>query len=269
MENVMITGISSGIGRATALELGRRGYHVIGAGRSEERTTPVVRRIVEEGGSAEFHQLDLASLESTHRAAKSFSDSGRKLDVLINNAGVGARRGTTEEGFEINFGVNHLGHFMLTHHLQGTFEPGTRVITVTSAAHFSAEGIDFERVRGRTRGLFGWREYCVSKLANVLFTREFARRRPDWRSYAVHPGTTDTGIFPGWIRPFIRGRLFTPEQGAETVIWCATHPDVSEETGRYYRNKESRPPSETARNEALALELWERSEEWCGVGSRD
>lgn len=265
MENVMITGISSGIGRAAALGLGRSGCHVIGAGRSERRTMPVVSEIEAMGGSAEFLRLDLASLDSTRSAARTFEDSGRNLDALINNAGVGGVRGTTGDGFEINFGVNHLGHFMLTHHLRRTFRPGTRIVQVTSAAHFNAATIDFERVRNRTRSLYGWREYCASKLANVLFVRELARRQPDWHAYAVHPGTTDTGIFPGWLRPFIRHRLFTPEQGAETVLWCATSSDVADESGRYYRNKESRPPSEMAQDDDLAMELWQRSEAWCGV----
>jgi NAD(P)-dependent dehydrogenase (short-subunit alcohol dehydrogenase family) len=265
MESVMITGVSSGIGRATAVEMGRRGYHVIGAGRSAERVSPVVGEIEGAGGSADFLQLDLASLKSVREAARTFEESGRTLDILINNAGVGAGRGVTEDGFEVQFGVNHLGHFALTHHLRRTFRPGSRVVQVTSAAHFNVDGIDFDRVQRRTRSMLGWHEYSVSKLANVLFVREMARRQPDWRTYAVHPGMTDTGIFPGWVRPLIRHRLFTPEQGAETIIWCATSPHVTDESGEYYRNMESRPPSETARDDDLARELWRRSELWCGV----
>jgi retinol dehydrogenase-12 len=265
MEMALITGVSSGIGRATATDLAGRGYHVIGAGRSEERTVPVVELIRRNGGSAEFLHVDLASLESARSAAGAFAATGRSLDVLVNNAGVGGARGITEDGFEINFGVNHLGHFMLTHHLQPTFRAGTRIVSVTSAAHFSADGVDFGKVRSRTRSLFGWREYCVSKLANVLFARELARLHSDWRTYAVHPGTTDTGMFPAWIKPFLRGRLFTPEQGAETVVWCSRAPEVEDETGLYYRKKESRPPSEIAQDDDLARELWSRSETWCGI----
>lgn len=265
METVMITGPSSGIGRATAVEMGRRGYNVIAAGRSRERTIPVVERITAEGGSAEFLQVDLASLQSARDAATAFEKSGRVLDILINNAGVGVTRGLTDDGFEIHFGVNHLGHFMLTHHLRRTFRPGTRIVQVTSAAHFNVDEIDFDRVQRGTRSLFGWHEYGVSKLANVLFAREMSQRQPDWRVYAVHPGMTDTGIFPGWVRPFVRRRLFTPEQGAETVIWCATSSDLADESGQYYRNKESREPSETARDDDLAGELWRRSELWCGT----
>lgn len=263
----MVTGPSSGIGKATALALARLGYHVVAAGRSEERTVPVVEQMVGEGGSAEFLSLDLASLDSAREAAGRFAESGRTLDVLVNNAGVGVGRGMTVDGFQLQFGVNHLGHFLLTHELHDAFRPGTRIVQVTSAAHFNADGIDFERVKTPTRSLFGWKEYGVSKLANVLFVRELARRHPELHSYAVHPGTTDTAIIPGWVRPFLRRRLFTPEQGAETVIWCAVSEEVSEETGQYYRNKESRAPSQTAQDDSLAAELWARSEQWCGLAS--
>jgi retinol dehydrogenase-12 len=259
----MITGISSGIGRATALDLARRDFHIVGAGRSGDRTMPVVGEIRSGGGSAEFLELDLASLRSCLRASRTFIESGRSLDVLVNNAGVGGTRGVTEDGFEITFGVNHLGHFMLTLGLEPALEEETRVVQVTSAAHFSAEGIDFERVVGKTRSLFGWREYAVSKLANMLFVTELARRKHRLRAYGVHPGMTNTNIFPALVKPFLRGRLFTPEEGAETVIWCASSEDVSGESGLYYRRKESRPPSEAAQDQTLAAELWERSERWC------
>lgn len=269
MQLAMVTGPSSGIGKATTLELARRGYHVAAAGRSAERTALVIDQIVSGGGSAEYLALDLASLDSARDAAHAFVDSGRSLDLLVNNAGVGGGRGTTENGFEVQFGVNHLGHFMLTHHLRDAFHEGTRVVQVTSAAHFNSDGIDFDRVTGKTHSLFGWSEYSTSKLANVLFVRELARRRPDLRTYAVHPGVTSTNLFPAPLRLIMRRRMLNPEQGAETVVWCATAEEVSDETGLYYRHKESVPPSVTGQNDALARELWERSETWCGIGNLD
>lgn len=265
METALVTGPSSGIGEATAMELAALGCHVVAAGRSEQRTRRVVEAIETAGGSAEYLQLDLASLDSVRQAARRFEDGGRTLDILVNNAGVGVGRGVTADGFEIQFGVNHLGHFALTHFLRRTFRPGTRIVQLTSSAHFNAEGIDFDRVQRRTRSLVGWREYCVSKLANVLFVRELARRQPDWSTFAVHPGMTDTGIVPSWIRPVLRHRLFTPEQGADTVVWCATSSEVDADSGRYYRNRESRLPSELALDDGLARELWRVSELWCGV----
>lgn len=269
MPIALVTGPSSGIGRATAVELANRGYHIVAAGRSPERTQRVIDEIEADGGSAELLEVDLASLESARSAGTSFTSTDRNLDVLVNNAGVGGARGETEEGFEIHFGVNHLGHFMLTQQLEPALKPGSRIVQVTSAAHFNAEGIDFERVQRSTRSLFGWKEYGISKLANVLFARELAQRRPDWRVYAVHPGMTDTNIFPKLIKPLLRRRLRSPEQGAETVIWCATSPDVADESGLYYRRKESRPPSEVAQDDELARKLWERSEAWCGVAEID
>ena len=265
MRAALVTGPSSGIGRVTSLELGRKGFHVVAAGRSEERTSSVIDLIREEGGSAEFLQLDLALLESARDAARTFGNSGRQLDVLVNNAGIGATRGVTADGLEVNFGVNHLGHFMFTHHLRPTFRPGTRIVQVASAVHFRASGIDFDRLQRRSRSFYGIDEYGVSKLANVLFVRELARRQPDWSTYAVHPGVTDTSIIPRYVRMLMRGRLLTPEQGAATVIWCATSDDVTGESGLYYSNKEVRQPSAAAQDDDLARELWERSELWCGV----
>ena len=259
----MVTGPSSGIGRAVALELGRHGYHVVAAGRSAERTMPVVDLIEDAGGSAEFLHLDLASLASAAKAAEEFAASGRTLDLLVNNAGVGGKRGTTADGFEIHFGVNHLGHHMLTRGLLPALVSGARLVQVSSAAHFNAAGIDFTDVTRRTKSLLGWSEYGVSKLANVLFVRELARRNPELAAYAVHPGTVDTGIFPWFIKPLIRHRLLSPDQGAETVLWCATSQDAESGSGLYFRRKEPVPPSDAALDDALAAELWERSEKWC------
>jgi NAD(P)-dependent dehydrogenase (short-subunit alcohol dehydrogenase family) len=265
MRVALVTGPSSGIGRVTALELARRGFHVVAAGRSASRVGSVVEMIEREGGSAEFLHLDLASLESARSAARSFEETGRILDVLVNNAGVGATRGITSDGFEIQFGVNHLGHFMLTHHLRRTFRPGTRIVSVTSSVHFQVEGIEFDTLQRRTRSLYGLDEYAVSKLANILFIRELARRRPDWKTYAVHPGLTNTNIIPWYVRPFMQRRLLTPCQGAETVIWCATSDEVTEASGLYYSHKTAREPSSAAQESDLARELWERSERWCDV----
>lgn len=244
--------------------MGRIGYHVVAAGRSVERTRLVVDEINSAGGSAEFLDLDLASLDSARNAARSFEDTGRSIDVLINNAGVGGVRGLTDDGFEVHFGVNHLGHFMLTHHLRRTFQPGTRIVVVSSESHRHADGIDFDALR-RARSLLGaYRAYGVSKLANILFARRMAQLQPDWRTYAVHPGLVDTNIFPKIAKPFFRGKL-TPEQGARTSVWCATSPDVGAESGYYYSKANRKEPSETARDDALADRLWKQSELWCGV----
>lgn len=224
----------------------------------------MVDRIVADGGSAEFLHLDLASLESARRAAEDFSRTGRTLDVLVNNAGVGGGRGLTEDGFEIHFGVNHLGHFMLTHHLRETLRPGTRIVVVSSEAHRRASGIDFDAVRRKPRSFAGLADYGASKLANILFARELARRRPEWHTYSLHPGLVNTNILPRFAKLFLRN-LLTPEEGAETSVWCATSDDVADESGLYYSRKRLREPSDVALDDELAAELWQRSAEWCGL----
>lgn len=266
MKTVLVTGASSGIGRATSLELGRRGFQVVAAGRSEERTTPVVEAIFREGGSAEFLHLDLASLNSCVSAAQTFKASSRPLDVLINNAGVGAARDTTEDGFEIHFGVNHLGHFMFTRYLQEAFLPGTRIVVVSSEMHRRADGIDFASVRRKTRSIGGLSEYAVSKLANILHARRLAALHPEWRTYSVHPGLADTNIFPSLVKPFIRNKL-PAAVAARTSVWCATSEEVADHTGRYYSRMELRAPSPVANDDQLASELWERSAAWCEASS--
>lgn len=265
MHVALVTGPNSGIGREIALGLSNQGYHVVAAGRSASRVGEVVSDIETAGGTAEFLQLDLSSLQSARDAALTFEKSGRKLDLLVNNAGIGVnRRGLTNEGFEVHFGINHLGHFMLTHHLRRSFRPGTRIVQVASSVHFRADGIDFDRLSRRS-SFGGLNEYAVSKLANVLFVRELAKRQPEWLVYAAHPGLVDTPLIPVFMKPFLRGRLLTPEQGAETPLWCATSEDIADESGHYYARLARETPSAPARDDELAAELWRRSEEWCGV----
>lgn len=260
----LVTGPSSGIGRATATELAKRGFHVVCAGRSQERITPVVARIIAEGGSAEFLNLDLAALESARTAALEFTASGRTLDVLINNAGVGGARGLTVDGFEVHFGVNHLGHFMLTQQLRPAFRPGTRIVVVSSEVHRRAKGVDFDAVRRKTGLARAFADYGVSKLANILFARRLAQLHQELNVYSLHPGVVDTNIFPSVARPFFRNRL-TPDEGARTSVWCATSDDVADHSGLYYSREKIWEPSPVARDDSLAEELWDRSEDWCGT----
>ena len=261
MKTALVTGVSSGIGRATALGLGGLGYRVIGAGRSEARTQPVIDEIRNHGGSAELLPLDLASLDSVDQAVRSVQGRESAIDIVVANAGVGGVRGLTKDGFEIHFGVNHLGHFALVTQLLPAISDGGRVVVVSSEVHRRAETIGFERVRSRRSWLGVFNAYAVSKLANILFAKSLAERAPQIQTYALHPGVVDTNIFPAIVKPFVRPAL-EPEQGAETSIWCATSPEVSDETGRYYAYKKERRPSEAALDEQLAEELWLRSEEW-------
>jgi NAD(P)-dependent dehydrogenase (short-subunit alcohol dehydrogenase family) len=264
MPVALVTGPGSGIGRATAVGLGQAGFHVIAAGRYPERLEPVIGEIEAAGGTAEYLRLDLASLRSVREAARQVVRSGRPLEVLVNNAGIGVnRRGLTEDGFEVHFGINHLGHYLLTKELAPVLAAGARVVSLSSGMHYRADGIDLDRMRRPTRGI-GVNEYAISKLANVLFIGELARRRSEVNAYAVHPGLVRTRIIPGPIRAVTAGML-TPEQGADTVLWCATSEDVARESGLYYQQRTKVPPSLVAQDVDLARELWDRSSEWCNA----
>lgn len=262
MRTALVTGPSSGIGRATALGLARLGLHVVAAGRSPVRTQRVLDRIEAEGGSAEFLQLDLASWRSVRAAAAAFLESGRPLHILINNAGVGAANGLTEDGFEVHWGVNHLGHFLLTNQLAPALVERARVVSVSSDWHYRARSLHLERVRSRGWAPLGLGYYATSKAANILFIRELAVRHPEWDCHAMHPGLTDTNLIPWAIRPLIRSTLLTPEAASDTLIWCAVSDEVAGQSGLYYARRQVHQASPLASDDALAAELWERSKEW-------
>ena len=181
MTTYLITGGNTGIGLATASALARSGGRVLIACRSAAAGEAAVARIKAGSGSDDVRllPLDLASLSSVHACATAFLALDEPLHVLINNAGVGGQRGLTTDGFELHFGVNHLGHFALTQLLLRRLTesgPGSRIVNVSSEAHYGARGIDFVAVRRRTSTFTGQQEYASSKLCNVLFTRELARR---------------------------------------------------------------------------------------------
>jgi retinol dehydrogenase 12 len=266
----LVTGANTGIGRATAHELARRGGKVVLACRSEAKTTPVIADIVADTGNSavEFLALDLADLGSVRTAAAEFLDRGEPLHVLVNNAGVAGQRGETKQGFELAFGINHLGHFLLTTLLLDRMRstPGGRVVNVSSDSHYQAKGIDYDAARRPTKGVTGLNEYAVSKLCNVLFTQELARRVPasEVSASALHPGVIASDIWrrmPFPIRPLMKVFMKSTEQGAETSLYCATAPELDGVSGRFYTDCREKEPNAAATPE-LAAELWRRSEEW-------
>jgi retinol dehydrogenase 12 len=270
---MLITGANTGIGRATAEALARRGAHLWLACRSQPKTEPVLRAIGALGGQAEFVALDLADLASVRACADRVLANGEPLHVLINNAGLAGMRGQTKQGFEIAFGTNHLGHFSLTQRLlpllrqSGTAGAPARIVNVSSKAHYDAKGIDWDALKHRTRTITGLREYSVSKLSNVLFTRALATGRAgaNVRSYALHPGVVASDAWrhaPWPIRPRLKMGLLTNEEGARTTLFCATAAQLRSEDGRYYDDCREKEPSAVAKNDALRDELWERSVAW-------
>jgi retinol dehydrogenase-12 len=266
----LVTGGNTGIGLATALELARRGGRVYIACRSRSRGEAAAASIRADTGSNAVGvlPLDLASLASVRNCAREFLALGEPLHVLINNAGVAGRQGTTPDGFELMFGVNHLGHFALTAALLDCMAASSpaRVVTVASDAHYQAPGIDFDALRKPGRGITGLRQYAVSKLCNVAFSQELARRTEGRgiTTYSLHPGVVASGIWhrvPWPVRPIITARMISTEQGARTSVHCATSAELAGTTGRYYEKCAQREPSAAATRQ-LGEILWQRSEAW-------
>jgi retinol dehydrogenase-12 len=274
---VVVTGANTGIGKATALGLAREGWRVYVASRSAAKGEAAVASIKAAAGSSEvfFLALDLADLESVRSCAEGFLARGEPLHVLLNNAGVGGARGLTKQGFELMFGVNHLGHFLLTQLLLDrlTSSAPARVVTVASDAHYQARGIDWEALRRPARGITGLGEYAVSKLCNVLFSQELARRTAGTgvTTYALHPGVVASDIWrrvPWPVRPLVTRRMLSVDQGAATSLYCATSSSVASESGLFYDKSAPRPASPVATPE-LAAELWQRSQAWTAAYAAD
>jgi retinol dehydrogenase-12 len=265
----VVTGCNTGIGRVTAEALGRLGATVLLANRSEEKTRPVLEAIRAAGGTAEFVALDLGSLAAVRRAAAALQARG-PLHLLVNNAGLAGSGGQTKDGFELAFGTNHLGPFLLTTLLLPQLEaagPGARIVNVSSRSHYRAKAIDWEALRRPTRSTTGLPEYEVSKLCNVLFTRSLARRLREKgvEAFSLHPGVVATDIWrsvPFPLRGLVKLFMISEEEGAKTSIHCATSPEAKGHSGAYFDKCRPKHPSRLSQDDALADELWRRSEEW-------
>ncbi|WP_394827358.1 SDR family NAD(P)-dependent oxidoreductase [Pendulispora albinea] len=271
-QTILITGANTGIGRATSEELGRRGARLYLACRSEAKTQPVIDAIrrENEGAHVVFLPLDLGDLDSVRRCAEQFLASGEPLHVLVNNAGLAGQRGATKQGFELAFGTNYLGHFLLTQLLLPRLRASApaRVVHVASDSHYECKNLDWESLARPTRTFMATKEYEISKLCNVLFGAECARR---WkghgvRSYSVDPGTVASDIWrkiPWPIRTVMKRKMISTQEGAHSSLHCATSADVADHDGRYYAlSGHDRAPSELAQDPTLARLLWEKSEEW-------
>ncbi|MBA2663588.1 MAG: SDR family oxidoreductase [Bradymonadaceae bacterium] len=267
----VITGANTGIGQYTALALAQAGAHVVLASRSRERTQPVLDEIAAKAGAdkVSFVALDLNSLASVRAAAAEILEQQPRIDVLVNNAGVGGAHGLTDDGFEQHFGINHLGHFLLTELLLDRIRASapSRIVTVSSRAHYRARHIDFDKLKSPTKSVSGMPEYQVSKLANVLFSVELDRRLKGSgvSTYALHPGVVASDIWrtvPALVRPLIKLFMITSEEGAYTSLHCASAPEVQDQSGLYWDRCKTKKASRPAHDEQLAAELWRRSEQW-------
>ena len=265
MTVVVLTGATRGIGRAAAIELVRRGADVVLVGRDPERVSLVAEAAASVGGGrVHCHVADLALMSNVRVLAEEIRRRYKHVDVLANNAGaLFASRKETPEGFEQTFALNHLAPFLLTNLLRDRLVGG-RVVTTASGAHKSAR-LDLEDLQSERS--YSPRVYGVSKLCNILFTRELARRAPELRANCFHPGVVRTGFAKNesgiWKALATLGAPFfrSPERGARSLVWLALSEDAAALTGVYIMDEKVIAPSAQARDDNLAWSLWERSAE--------
>jgi NAD(P)-dependent dehydrogenase (short-subunit alcohol dehydrogenase family) len=291
-KRILVTGVSAGLGVETARTLKAHGAHVVGAARDlakAEKATAVVR--AEKAGGFELIELDLASLKSVRAAADALVKKGEKFDLVIANAGVmAAPKGTTADGFETQFGTNHLGHFVFVNRIVSLFKPGSRLVNLASSGHrFSDVSLDdpnFEHT-----DYDPWIAYGRSKTANILFAVEFDRRHKGEgiSAVAVHPGGINTELGrhlpPGEIEKLIENvnknrpaddpfQFKTIPQGAATTVWAGVKAPADLVGGTYCEDchiaEPENGPGIMAGVRAYALDpdrakaLWAKSEEWVG-----
>ncbi len=273
-KTVLVTGATSGIGKATALGLAAMGARVAITGRDRDRTLDTAREIrATSGGPVDMFVADLSSQSEVRRLAAEFAQEVGRLDVLVNNVGgYWNTRHLTADGLERTFALNHLAPFLLTNLLLDQLQPMGRVVTVSSNAQAMGR-IDFEDLQG-SESYSGARAYNQSKLANVLFTYELARRLhgTSVTANALHPGVVSTAFgaedpatAQRLLVPFIRPFMKSPAEGAATSIYLASASDIGRTTGRYFTNSKVKESSRRSHDEAAAARLWQVSAELVGL----
>ncbi len=262
MKTVLITGATDGIGRETARELFAAGMHVLVHGRSESKATRQATALSTHacGAKATPVWADLSAMNDVRALADQVRQVAPALDILINNAGIYARRrGITADGFEKTMAVNHFAPYLLTRLLGPMLSKASaaRIVTVSSMAHQSGD-IDLDDLTFEN-GFDGYTAYASSKLANILFTRALAKRLAGSTVTAVclHPGVIDTKLLHAGFE--VKGA--SVKQGAKTSVFLATSERVAGISGRYFDNCRETTPSRRARDDKLAEALWMRSEE--------
>ncbi len=279
-KTVIITGGNSGIGLETAVALARAGATTIITARDEKRGQAAVETISSRAGSdkVSLSLFDLSSLASVRDGAADLLGRCPSIDVLVNNAGVVlSERQVTVDGFEATFAVNHLGPFLLTNLLLDRLRTSTpsRIVNVASTAqNMARNGMPFDDLQSTT-SYKGMRVYGESKLANVLFTTELARRLADSGVTAncLHPGTVATGYgrdgdasgFLSFGLKVIKPFILTAEKGAATSIYLASSPDVANVSGEYFIKCKAKPPCKHGRDSVAAAKLWDISAEMVGL----
>ncbi len=277
-KTVVATGATSGVGEEAALALARMGARIVFVARDEKRaeaTLAKLERAAPRLGHG-VHLADLSSMAETRRVGRLIAKTEPKVDVLVNNAGaMFADRRVTPEGLEMTFALNHMAYFLMTAALGQSLAAAApaRVVSTSSMAHEGMR-LDFSDLQS-ARGYDGWRAYGRSKLANILFTREAARRLKGVGVAAncFHPGFVASrfgSASGGWtsrLMPLIRMFAITPQEGADTLVYLASSPEVANVTGAYFVKRKATAPSAAARDDDAAKRLWEASEKLAGPWS--
>lgn len=269
-KTVVITGANTGIGKETAIDLAKRGARVIMACRDMEKGQAALKEVIESSANDNVTcmKLNLSDTKSIREFADNINNGEEKLHILLNNAGVMlCPYGKTEDGFEVQIGVNHMGHFLLTYLLLDLIKKSApaRIINVSSMAHqfgsINLEDINSEKSYDKNGA------YAQSKLANILFTRSLTKRLEGTgvTTYCLHPGVVQTDLWQHlngpqrcvmkMVSPFTKN----PAQGAQTSIYCAVEPSLENESGRYYSDCARANCSAKAQDDNMAQKLWELS----------
>jgi len=273
MTFVLLTGATRGIGAAAAVELAREGAEVALVGRDAQRVAAVAQEARAAGSGATVHEhvADLSLMADVRMLAEDVRERYEHIDVLANNAGaLFASRKETAEGFERTFALNHLAPFLLTNLLRDRLDGG-RVVTTASDAHKSGR-LDLDDLQSE-KSYAAMRVYGTSKLCNILFTRELAKRAPELHANCFHPGVVRTGFGKNengiWkIMTTVAGPFFrSPQRGARSLVWLSLSEQAAALTGEYVQDEKVLQPSGQARDEILAEGLWERSAQLVGLSA--
>lgn len=264
-KRILVTGSTDGIGLATAIQLSRLGHEVILHGRNEERIRHATQQLWEREPDAAVEAVigDFSSLQQVRRVAEAVLANSSRLDVLINNAAVISReRRSSHDGYELTMAVNHLAPFLLTNLLLGILKQSApaRIVNVSSMSHSSGR-INFDDLN-MEQSYDGYDAYAASKLANILFTYELARR-------TTRLGVTANSLTPGVVRTkllhiYFSGGVST-EQGAATSVYLAVSPETENVSGAYFSDCKRSKSSELSHNQDLAEELWDASAKMVGL----
>jgi NAD(P)-dependent dehydrogenase (short-subunit alcohol dehydrogenase family) len=277
-KTIVATGATSGIGAAAVLALAGMGARIVVIARDEARAKATMRKLeaTAPGLDHRLHLADLSRMAETRKVGAAIAAGEPRVDVLINNAGaIFSNRRVTPEGLELTFALNHMAYFVLTEALRERLiaTAPARVVSTSSIAHERAS-LDFGDLQS-ARGYGGLKVYSRSKLANILFTRELARRLAGTGVTAncLHPGVVATrfgessGGMAGLLIPFLRPFFISAEKGADTIVHLASSPQVADTTGGYFIKRRITEPSAAARDDAAAKRLWIESEKLANAGA--